>query len=173
MRFAFGDPDEDGMGIVRMADKPTLEELLVPPYGWPAKLSDLPSLISKQRTVVDYAKKLNVADLDPTLDRADLESWLRTGPAHLQTIRWGASDCDLKDPPDHPLCVEFGFARDDIGGWGMITVGTIEQGIDGPPYLEYVVVMYTAGAPKIFRVASKLSELPCTIDDVVAAKIAP
>src|SRR5690348_4489983 len=52
------------------------------------------------RGVVLYAKALDVTALDPTLSHQRLDEWLRSGAAHMMTVRWAPSDCDLKPPDD-------------------------------------------------------------------------
>ena len=39
------------------------------------------------RGVVLYAKALDVTALDPTLSHQRLDEWLRSGPAHVMTVR--------------------------------------------------------------------------------------
>src|SRR5579864_7848076 len=49
---------------------------------------------------LDYARNLDVHQLDPTLSPIKLEDWLRWGPTGIGKLNWRTSPtCDLKDPP--------------------------------------------------------------------------
>lgn len=91
--------------------------------------------------VVAYAKAIDVAKLDPSLESQPLEQWLRDGAARIEKLDWRMSDCDLKpDYPEpvtgHPLCVKFVYRRSDVSGWVIITIGTKRKGIIEPPRFE-------------------------------------
>src|SRR5580704_6489075 len=90
-----------------------------------------PVKVTEQR-IISYAKALDVSKLDPSLSSQRLDQWLRFGPAHLDTVVWEMSDCDLK--PDFsnphyvgPLCAKVGFSRGSCAGWAIITVGTFRD----------------------------------------------
>lgn len=99
---------------------------------------------------LDYARNLDVHQLDPTLSPMKLEDWLRSGPAGIGKVNWRTSPtCELKDPPpvaagknDWATCVKFIFAyrgasKSPAYVEGLITVGTVRKGIIGPPRFEY------------------------------------
>jgi hypothetical protein len=127
---------------------------------------------STEQQVVSYAKALDVAKLDPSLPSQRLDEWLRTGPAHLDTVKWEMSNCDLKpvsaDPNFvAPLCAKVRFMRGSVGGWAIITVGTFRTGIGGAPHLDHILVASkNGGAPD----STKLSELPRLLDEVSMLK---
>jgi hypothetical protein len=99
---------------------------------------------------LDYARNLDVHQLDPMLSPMRLEDWLRSGPAGIGKLNWRTSpSCDLKDPPplsadkdDWATCVKFVFAyrgasKSPAYVEGLITVGTARKGITGPPRFEH------------------------------------
>lgn len=103
---------------------------------------------------LDYARNLDVHQLDPTLSSMKLEDWLRSGPTGIGKLNWRTSPtCDLKDPPplstdkdDWATCVKFVFAYKGLSESpayveGIITVGTLRRGITGPPRFEYFAFM--------------------------------
>lgn len=126
-----------------------------------------------EQQVVAYAKAIDVAKLDPTLPSQRLDKWLQSGPAHLDTVTWELSDCDLM--PLHspvyvaPLCVKVRIRRGNVGGWIIITVGNFRAGISGAPRVNYVF----AGRPGVFTrtpavpvpTSEKLSDLPRLLDE--------
>jgi len=126
-----------------------------------------------EQQVVTYAKAIDVAKLDPTLPSQRLDKWLQSGPAHLDTVTWEMSDCDLKGPDDPsyvaPLCVKVRIKRGNVGGWIIITVGTFRDGITGAPHVVYVF----AGPPDVFTrtpaipvpTSENLSALPRLLDE--------
>jgi hypothetical protein len=127
-----------------------------------------------ENKVISYAKGLDVAKLDASLPSQRLDKWLRSGPAHIETVQWYMSrDCDLKPPAgqepkdDWPLCVRFGFQRNGVGGWAMMKVGTLGKGTSGAPHFEYVVVA-SGGAQPVGRESKKLSDLPRLLDEVAS-----
>ena len=70
--------------------------------------------------VVAYAKTIDIAQLDPTLESESFEKWLRLGSAHMEKLQWSMSDCDLKpdyvEPPDsYPLCTRVGLSARPCG----------------------------------------------------------
>jgi hypothetical protein len=103
---------------------------------------------------LDYARSLDVHQLDSTLFHMRLEDWLRSGPAGVGKLNWRTSpSCDLKDPPplsadkdDWATCVKFVFAyrgtsKSPAYVEGLITVGTVRKGMTGPPRFEYFAFM--------------------------------
>jgi hypothetical protein len=95
---------------------------------------------------LDYARNLDVHQLDSTLAPMKLEDWLRSGPTGIGKLNWRISPtCDLMDPPpvsadkdDWATCVKFIFAykgasKSPAYVEGLITVGTVRKGITGPP----------------------------------------
>ena len=124
------------------------------------------TLTAKQRftaqQVVRYAKALDVTKLDSTLPSQRLDEWLRLGPAHVDSVQWEMSDCDLKpdsSDPNHdaPLCAKVRFVRGTGRGWLIIRVGTFRDGIRGAPSLDYIFIdSDRVSAPD----SAKLSDLP-------------
>jgi hypothetical protein len=114
-----------------------------------------------EEQVVKYAKGLDVAKLDPALSPQRLDQWLQSGPAHLDTITWEMSDCDLKGPAVAPLCVKVRFQRGSVGGWAIVRIGTFRDGISGQPRLDHLLVGSKKG---ILPDSNKLSELPRLLD---------
>ena len=101
---------------------------------------------NRDQEKLDYARNLDVHQLDPTLPSMKLESWLRSGPAGIGKLNWRISPtCDLMDPPpvtqdknDWATCVKFifsykGASKSPAYVEGLITVGTVRKGITGPP----------------------------------------
>jgi hypothetical protein len=166
-----GDP-VDGSGIVKVG---TLGQGIVGPpeflgfkvgvpigtYMGSLRLSDLPSVLNEasafpkaDKKKLEYARNLDVHQLDPTLRSMRLEDWLRSGPAGIENLNWRTSPtCDLKDPPplstdkdDWATCVKFifgyrGASKSPAYVEGLITVGTVRKGITGPPRFEYFGIM--------------------------------
>ena len=125
---------------------------------------------STAKQVVVYAKALDVSKLDPTLFSQRLDERLRSGPAHVETVTWTMSDCDLKPSgsPNYvaPLCVRVGFLRGNVGGRAIITIGTFRNGISGTPHFANILVS-TKGKLN-FHYSEKLSDLPRLLDDASA-----
>jgi hypothetical protein len=123
-----------------------------------------------EKQVVSYAKALDVAKLDPALPSERLDEWMRSGPAHLDTVTWEMSDCDLKGGNPNvpaPLCAKIRFTRGSAGGWVIITVGTFRDGIKGAPHVEDIFVgSQNGGEPD----SIKLSDIPRLLDDASALK---
>lgn len=99
---------------------------------------------------LDYARNLNVHQLDPALPPMKLEDWVRSGPVGIGKLNWRISPtCDLKDPApgsadkqECATCVKFIFAyrgasKSPAYVEGLITVGTVRKGITGPPRFKY------------------------------------
>ena len=67
---------------------------------------------------LDYARNLDVHQLDTMLSHMKLEAWLRSGPTGIGKLNWQTSpSCELKDSPpfladknDWATCVKFIFA---------------------------------------------------------------
>jgi hypothetical protein len=122
------------------------------------------ALTAKERftaqEVVKYAKAVDVTKLDSSLPSQRLDDWLRLGPAHVDSVQWEMSDCDLKpDSPNHlgPLCAKVLFLRGNARGWLIIRVGTFRDGIRGTPSLDYIFIdSDRVSAPD----SAKLSDLP-------------
>lgn len=134
------------------------------PLAWGQKTAK----VTEQR-VISYAKALDVSKLDPTLSSQRLDQWLRFGPAHLDTVAWEMSDCDLKPDfsnPNYvgPLCAKVRFRRGNCGGWAIITVGTFRDGISGVPHLEYIIFAMTGSNYDPPPESNKLSDLPRLMD---------
>ena len=123
--------------------------------------------------VLQYAKSIDVAKLDPILPSQPLEEWLVRGPAQIDELNWWVSrDCDLKDAkPDRngdlPLCVKIPFRRGNVSGIGMLRVGTLKHGIIGRADFQY---LFGAIAPFSDRHFGghydRLSEFPGYLDAV-------
>ena len=95
---------------------------------------------------LNYARNLDVHQLDLTLSPMKLEDWLRSGPTGIGKLNWRTSPtCDLQIPPpvsadkgDWATCVKFIFAykgasKSPAYVEGLITVGTVRKGITGRP----------------------------------------
>lgn len=98
---------------------------------------------------LDYARTLDVHQLDHALSPMKLEDWLRSGPPGIGKLNWRTSPtCDLKDPPPMPedkddwrTCVKFifgyrGASKSPAYVQGLLTVGTVRKGTTGPPRFE-------------------------------------
>jgi len=179
VRFVFsrrapGDP-VDGSGFIKVG---TLGQGITgPPQFWNVlvgapiggytgsdRLADLPSLLTKASALpkadkekLNYARDLDVHQLDPALPSMSLEKWLRSGPVGVKTLIWRTSPaCDLKDPGpasaddnDYATCVQFilstrgaSESSPTVSLLGMIVVGTAGKGITGPPRLESFSIWY-------------------------------
>jgi len=125
--------------------------------------------------VLQYAKSIDVSNLDSTLPSQPLEEWLLRGPARIDELNWRISlDCDLKDPKpdvegDLPLCVKVGFRRGKITGFGVLTVGTRKAGIKGQPLFQYLDVL----SPPPVGNYDRLSEFPRYLEGIVASPASP
>jgi len=123
---------------------------------------------SDDDAVVIYAKSIDVAKLDSTLSSQRLEDWLLHGPARIDELYWNISqDCDLKDAEpdadgDLPLCVKIGFRRQNMVGFGVLRVGTIQHGVGGQPVFFYLDVLrpFSTGS------YDKLSDFPRFLDGI-------
>ncbi len=124
-----------------------------------------------EKQLVVYVKALDVAKLDPTLPSQRLDEWLRSGPAHLETVIWKMSDCDLKPTgsPNYvaPLCVKARYTRGNVGGWFIITIGTFRNGISGTPHFEYFVVWPKGRLDS--QDSEKLSDLPRLLNNALSS----
>src|ERR1700739_3259709 len=85
------------------------------PLAWSQKTAKV-----TEQQIISYARALDVSKLDPSLSSQRLDQWLRFGPAHLNTVTWEMSNCDLR--PDfsnpnyvEPLCAKVRFKRGDCG----------------------------------------------------------
>ena len=132
---------------------------LSPPLAWGQKTAK----VTEQR-IISYTKALDVSKLDPSLPSHRLDQWLRFGPAHLDTVTWEMSECDLM--PDFsnrhyvaPLCAKVRFRRGNCGGRAIITVGTFRDGISGAPHLEYIFATVGSNYDNPPE-STKLSDLP-------------
>jgi hypothetical protein len=155
----------DGWGLIAVGTRgkgitgrPSLRDLAVgaPVGGYSeADLADVPQLLRKisaltndEKKMLNYARTLDVQKLDRTLPSQSFEDWLRSGPAHIEAVDWRVSlDCDLKDPEfefpnpaDWPICVQFDFARGDVGEFALMIIGTRGKGISGSPRLDDLTV---------------------------------
>lgn len=99
---------------------------------------------------LDYARNLDVHQLDPALAPMKLQDWLRSGPASIGRVNWQNSPtCELRDPPpvsadkdEWATCVKLIFAyrgtsKSPAYVEGLIEVGTTKKGITGPPRFRY------------------------------------
>lgn len=128
---------------------------------------------SDAATVVSYAKKIDVATLDPALQSQPLDEWLRLGVPRIERLEWHVSDCDLKpdyaEPPSgYPLCVKVVYHRSRVSGWIIITIGTRRDGIVEPPRFEYAVISTRSANGVRFENAKKLSDLPPAMTKLLA-----
>jgi hypothetical protein len=121
--------------------------------------------------VIGYAKSIDVRVLDPALPSEPLESWLRSGPPHLQRLNWTvAATCDLKPDfvnIDYPLCAKIWIDRGKIRGFFLVYVGTESKGIEGSPHLGIGADLWmwdkdhyrNGGAERLSQLPSALNEL--------------
>ena len=96
---------------------------------------------------LDYARTLDVHQLDTTLSPMKLEDWLLSGPTGIGKLSWRTSPtCDLKpisaDKEDWATCVKFIFAykgtsKSPAYVEGLIIVGTVRKGITGTPRFNH------------------------------------
>ena len=131
---------------------------------------------SAEDTTVNYTKSLPAAKLDKHLPGVRLDKWLQSGPPHLEDVDWQVNeDCGIR-PQDRepllekrPLCVKFVFRRsgpgDPVDGSGFIKVGTLGQGIAGPPEFLGFRVAVPVGA---FMGSPRLSDLPSVLNEASA-----
>jgi hypothetical protein len=115
-----------------------------------------------KKDVVDYARAIDVSRLDPVLSPERLDEWLSDGPAHLETVNWQMSDCEINvNPADlQPLCAKLDFKRGPSVGYAMIIIGTFRDGITGTPRLNYIFTTADVSTPHGTSVSDKLSDLP-------------
>jgi len=123
--------------------------------------------------VIAYAKQIDVAKLDSTLQTQPIEEWLRSGPMRADRLDWQVSDCDVK--PDYkepskgyPLCAKIVFQRERVSGWIIINVGTKRQGVAGPPRFESAVATTKVGEVLRSENAKNLSDLPHVMSKLLA-----
>lgn len=133
--------------------------------------SELP--VVDEPSVVDYAKAIDVTQLDSSLPSLSLDEWLRLGPPHLEMLQWRKDNCELKPdypaPPEgYPVCARIGFRRGRVGGWMLVRVGTTREGIVEPPrFLRGTVAVKSSDGVEYDK-AEKLSELPALIEKRLA-----
>jgi hypothetical protein len=181
-----GEDAVDGLGLIKVgtvaegiSGPPRFKVVKVgaPVGGYSAwtKLSDLPGLLKKasslpkaDRAVLNYARALDVHELDPTLPSQRLDEWLRLSPARIDYVEWRLSpNCDrkpvdLKPTDEWPVCVQVVFLRNGVGGWAMVRVGTGNKPISGLPRVDYFTMM---ADPPIAHRPKTLSELPKALDE--------
>ena len=109
--------------------------------------------LQSTRTVVAYARSLDVATLDHGLSSQPLAQWLER-EAHLRNVNWSVSNCCDCDTDDGRLCVRFAFDDDGVQGVGIVKLGSRKHGIEGSPHLESLEV------GPVWDPNMKLSELP-------------
>ena len=93
-----------------------------------------------EEQAIEYSKSIDVKMLDPSLPSERLEDWLRSGPPHVEFLRWQSDNtCDNKPgtdlDTDYPRCVRVVFERSGQGGFLLVHIGTLRKGIIGPPQL--------------------------------------
>jgi len=122
--------------------------------------------------LIAFAKKIDVAKLDPALASQSLEDWLQLGPARVDRLTWGAGigSCDDKpegeEPPDgFELCAQIAFRKNGVVGYIRLTLGTTRNGIVEPPKFKYALVYFRPGSGFGLEGISKLSDLPRTIEE--------
>ncbi len=123
--------------------------------------------LASERNMIEYAKRIDIHKLDPSLSSERLSIWLQNGPAHLQRVSWHESPtCELKAPleEDYSVCVRFDFHRGEVSGIGILKIGTRSKGISGHPRLEHLALSKVP-----YRSGVKLSELPNMIDEASSA----
>jgi hypothetical protein len=120
--------------------------------------------------VIEYAKSLDIATLDPSLTAQHLEEWLRSGPPQVQVLRWTVADtCDLKpfdsdSGSDYPLCAKIWLRRGNVEGFFLVQVGTLRRGIEGHPRLYQGIDLWAqgwvrgGGAERLSQLAAALNE---------------
>ena len=120
---------------------------------------------------VEYSKSIDVKTLDLSLSSQPLEDWLRSGPPHVQLLRWESDEtCDNRPygDRDYPRCVRITFGRGGQSGYSLLRIGTRHKGIIGPPQLyegigvEESIVIQTGST-------DRLSGIPHLLDQPVVA----
>src|SRR5579859_4789062 len=141
-------------------------------FAWMAPASAAQPRNYSETDVVSYAQGLDVRSLDPKLSSEPLDKWLRSGPPHVRNLFWQISfDCDERLAPGEtlkdsgPLCVRFGFERhgavNDGSGWGLIQVGTVGEGVSGPPHLLGIMAgQSSTRLSDLVRLLNKRSSIP-------------
>jgi hypothetical protein len=129
-----------------------------------------PACAEREMDAVEYAKSIDVAELDSSLSSRPLADWLRAGPAKGSEVRWRSSDCGIKpgrsEPPDgYPVCVDFLFeVPDHVSVWGMLQVGTLRNGLTGKPqFRDALLDTPELNSKGKGRRVTKLSELPALV----------
>jgi hypothetical protein len=131
-----------------------------------------PPVLDEAR-VVDYAKAIDVTQLDSSLPSQSLDEWLRLGPPRLEVLQWGNDNCELKPdypaPPEgYPVCARIAFRRGRVGGWMLVRVGTTRDGIVEPPrFLRGTIAVKSSNGIEYDK-TEKLSELPALIEKRLA-----
>lgn len=168
VRLDVGGAGLNATAVIQVGRDPRLRLLEVPPFVTEStRLSVLPELLARAEKTVAYAKGLDVRTLDPTLPSRPLEEWLRRGPLGLRDIKWRLSDCSMKpigrDRDRYPLCVDFVFDQDKVGGVGMIRVGTLGGGLVQPASVVHVLLNVKQRGETESAVASSLGKLPLLV----------
>jgi hypothetical protein len=130
--------------------------------------------------IIRKVERMSVADLDPSLPRQPLDSWLKRifGPG--ASVEWEISDCDLKpSAPEpsmgYPLCVtaRAGEPRH-VGVKLHILVGAYKRGVFGRPEVHSQSFM-SCSSPNgpatgmDFRGLRRLSEIPKNLEALRAS----
>lgn len=191
--FGFSRNDVSVGGMIRVSQhstrldgKPYFENATVlrMPLGaerrrFVTELSDLPAAVAELvalpppiavSEILAYAKALGVAQLDPALGRGRLDEWLRLGPANGADVDWQlAPVCGRNSSPGRGnetlLCVTFSFNQPEFRAWGVVTVGTVQDGIAGSPKFGYATAVSERSSTR--REIERLSELPHAISDLI------
>ena len=129
---------------------------------------------------VAFAKALDVHRLDPSLPSQRLEDWLKSGPLHVNHIKWDALKCNIKEGPDGAtrepaghLCASVWFQRGNARA--RINVSTLVKGQSAPPKVTYIGVAdrddglltpwSTDGNMEKLPDSDRLSDLPRLLDE--------
>lgn len=150
--------------MIRVAALILLQACVLAPQGEAPTLSD--------QQVIEYAKSLNVSELDDSLPSQRLDDWLRSGDLGANDLSWRVDrDCDLKPSPgdaDRPTCASFGFSRDDVSVGAMITVSQHSKGLSGKPHFKHATLVRMPIGADRRRFVKELSDLPAAIAELAA-----
>lgn len=197
--FGFSRNDVSVGGMIRVSQnskrldgKPYFENATVlrMPLGaerrrFVTELSDLPTAVAELAAlpppmavsaILAYAKALDVAQLDPALGRGRLDDWLRLGPANGADVNWQLApvcgrNSSLSRGTETLLCVTFSFEQPEFRAWGVVTVGTVQDGVTGSPTFNYATAVSERSSER--REIERLSELPHAISELLKGSAVP
>ena len=134
-----------------------------------AATSSAAQLPYTEKQVIAYAKSIDVKTLDPLLRSERLEDWLQSGLPRAHKMTWIVEDTCWNKPfkdEDYPLCVKIEVSRNDQSAWFLVQIGTLHNGIIGPPHLSDFGIAIIEEGPGVNQTgyAERLSDLPGLLD---------